>query len=297
MSDRGVVFDLGYTPHEGERRGRRGAILTTYRDGLLRVFGIRRRARAKILPWMLVVFAVLPAMVFVGFAFLLSTFAPEAESPFGSHSDYFGLTGAVILLFVALAGPELLIPDRRSGVLSVYSSRPLRPDDYVGARTVSLLTAIAGFMLIPQVLMYVGFAALSSDGFFTALGTNAAEIPKILAATAVYSLAYAPFALLVSTIASRKAAATGIFLGVMLIGTALAAALVEATNLPGRRFAALLSFAEHPDFVTTWIFGGGGSSDLVVASTGFEPWVSLVTVLVIAAVSSVVVVWRYRTMM
>ena len=67
----GEVFDLGYTPHEGERRGRRGAITTTYRDGLNRVFGIHRRARKKIFPWILVVFAILPAVVFVGFAFLL----------------------------------------------------------------------------------------------------------------------------------------------------------------------------------------------------------------------------------
>lgn len=297
MSDRGVVFDLGYTPYDGERRGRRGAILTTYRDGLQRVFGIRRRARTKILPWMLIIVAITPAIVFVGFAFLLSTFAPDAQSPFGSHAEYFSITGFIVLLFVALAGPELLIPDRRSGVLAVYSSRPLRPDDYIGARMASLLTVVAGFMLIPQVLMYIGFAALSPDGIFTALGTNAAEIPKILAATAVYALAYAPLAMLISTIAARKAAATGIFLGVLIIGTALAASLVQATSMPGHRFAALLAFGEHPSFVRDWIFGRVGSSDLVVASTGFDPWVSLVTILAVAAVSSVIVVWRYRRIM
>jgi ABC-2 type transport system permease protein len=297
MTERGVVFDLGYAPHEGERRGRRGAIATTYRDGLFRVFGIHRRARKKILPWLLVIFAILPALVFVGFAFLLATFAPEAESPFGSHAEYFGITASVVLLFVALGAPELLIPDRREGVLAVYSSRPLRPDDYVGTRTASLLTVIAGFMLIPQVLMYVGFAALSSDGFFRALGTNADEIPRILAAAAVYALAYAPVGLLISTIASRKAAATGIFFGVMLVGTALAAALVEATGVPGHRFAALLGLAEHPTQVSDWIFGRVGSSDLVVARTGFDPWVSLVVVLVVAGVSSTIVVWRYRRIM
>ena len=52
MTDKGVVYDLGYVPYEGERRARRGAIATTYRDGIYRVFGIRRRARKKILPWM-----------------------------------------------------------------------------------------------------------------------------------------------------------------------------------------------------------------------------------------------------
>ncbi|MEA2024068.1 MAG: hypothetical protein U9N79_07220 [Actinomycetota bacterium] len=297
MTERGVVFDLGYTPHEGERRGRHGAIMTTFRDGLYRVFGIRRRARKKILPWLLVVIAILPAVVFVGFAFLLSTFAPDVESPFGGHAEYFGITATVVLLFVALGAPELLIPDRREGVLAVYSSRPLRPDDYVGARAASLLTVIAGFMLIPQVLMYIGFAALSSDSFFKALGTNADEIPKIIAAAAMYALAYAPVGLLVSTIASRKAAATGIFFAVMLIGTALAAALVEATGVPGHRFAALLGLAEHPAQVSDWIFGRVGSSDLIVANNGFDPWVSLIVILLVAGVSSAVIVWRYRRIM
>lgn len=199
MSNRGVVYDLGYTPYEGDHLGRRGAIRSTYRDGIYRVLGIKRRARKKILPWTLAAFAVLPAIVFVGFAFLLTTFSPDAESPFGSHADYFELTGTVVLLFVALAAPELLIPDRREGVLSIYSSRPLLPDDYVGARFVSLLTVIAGFMLIPQVLMYVGFAALDADGFFSTLWSNGGDIPRILASTAVYAVAYAPIALLVAT--------------------------------------------------------------------------------------------------
>ncbi len=46
----GVVYDLGYRPHEGERLGRAGAVRALYRDGLRRVLGLRRRARAKIWP-------------------------------------------------------------------------------------------------------------------------------------------------------------------------------------------------------------------------------------------------------
>lgn len=297
MTDKGVVYDLGYVPYEGERRARRGAIATTYRDGIFRVFGIRRRARKKILPWMLVVLALLPAVVFVGFAFLLSTFSPEADSPFGGHGEYFTITGGVVLLFVALAGPELLIPDRREGVLSVYSSRPLTPDDYIGTRAASLLTVVAGFMLIPQVLMYVGFAALSSSGFFSALLDNVDEIPKILVATVVYAVAIAPLVLLISTIASRKAAATGIYLGVLFVGTGLAAALVEATSVPGSRFAALFAVGEHADYVRDWVFGLAVSSDRVMANAGFDPWVSLAVIAVVAVASSIFVVWRYRRLM
>ncbi len=64
MSDRiGVVYDLGYAPYDGERLGRRGAFVTTVRDGVFRVFGIRRGARKKILPFLLLGLAILPAVM------------------------------------------------------------------------------------------------------------------------------------------------------------------------------------------------------------------------------------------
>jgi len=295
MSDRGVVYDLGYTPYDGDRLGRRGAIRTTYRDGNYRVLGIRRRARKKIMPWALAALAMLPAIVFVGFAFLLTDFLPDAESPFGGHGDYFELTGTIVLLFVALAAPELLIPDRREGVLSIYSSRPLLPADYVGARFVSLVTVIAGFMLIPQVLMYVGFAALDADGFFSALWANGGDIPKILASAAVYAVAYGPLALLIATLANRKSAATGVFLGGLLIATILGAFLTEATAVTGRRYGAMLAVGELPTHVNDWIWGTVGESPM--ANSGFDPWVSAVLIAAIGVISMGVVVWRYRSLM
>lgn len=295
MSERGAVYDLGYTPYDGDRLGRRGAITTTYKDGNYRVLGIKRRARKKILPWALAAFAVLPAIVFVGFAFLLSTFSPDAESPFGSHADYFELTGTIVLLFVALAAPELLIPDRREGVLSIYSSRPMRPDDYVLTRFAALLTVAVGFMLIPQTLMYVGFAALDADGFFNALWSNAADIPKILAATAVYAIAYAPLALLIATLANRKSTATGVYLGTLIIGTILGGILVEETLLSGREYAAMLAVGELPTHVNDWIWGTASTAPM--ATAGFDPWVSLGVILVIAVASTGIVVWRYRRLL
>lgn len=169
------------------------------------------------------------------------------------------------------------------------------PDDYVGARFASLLTVVAGFMLIPQILMYIGFAALDDAGFFSSLWSNAADIPRILASTAVFALGYAPLALLVATFANRKAASTGVYLGIVLIGTALVAALVEATNLPGRRFAALFAVVEHPMHVNDWIWGS--SSELMVADQGFDPWVSLLVIVGGAVVAGGTIIWRYRRLM
>jgi hypothetical protein len=73
--------------------------------------------------------------------------------------------------------------------------------------------------------------------------------------------------------------------------------LVQATGVPGHRYAALLAVGQHPDHVKNWIFGQSGMGRLVVADAGIDPWLSLITILAIAAVSMTVVIWRYRRLM
>lgn len=293
----GAVYDLGYVPYDGPRTGRRGAIQATVRDGVQRVLGIRRRPRKKILPWVLIALAITPAIVFVGFAFLSSNFSPDVESPFASHADYFTLVGTVVFLFVALAAPELLITDRTEGVLSIYSSRPLRADDYIWARAGGLVLVMLVFLLIPHALMYLGFAGLSSSGFADSLIDDLDKIPKILAAAAGYIAAYAPPALLIAAFAKRKAIAAGIFLAGIPILSGIGGALIEATDVPGHRYGGLLALAEHPSHVRDWIFGRGTGRDLTPALAGFDPWVSLAVILGVAVVSLGIVVFRYRRLM
>jgi len=298
MTERhGVVYDLGYRRYDGPRLGRRGAIMATLRDGAFRILGIHRKARHKILPFLLLALAVLPAVAFVGFSFLLKSFAPDANSPFGSHAEYFSLVGTTVLLFVALAAPELLIPDRRHGVLAVYSSRPMRPDDYVWARFAALLVVLSLFLVAPQLLMYVGFAALSNDGFLSALVSRAGELPKLLAGAVVYAVAYAPPAFLVAAFTKRKSVATGAYLAVMLIGLGIVAGIVQSAVVPGHRYAALFALVEHPNHVRDWIYGRTPPHDMIVAQAGFAPWVSAVMIALVAAVALVLVVRRYRRIM
>ncbi len=294
---RGVVYDLGYVRYDGPRLGRRGAVTATVRDGMFRILGFHRKARYKILPFFLLALAVLPAVAFVGFSFLLSNFAPDAESPFGGHAEYFSLIGTTVLLFVALAAPELLIPDRRHGVLSVYSSRPLLPDDYVWARFGALLAVLSLFLLVPQFLMYIGFSALTGETLMAELIARAGELPKIVLTAAVYALAYAPPALLIAAYTKRKAVASGVYLAVMLVGMGLVAGVVQATVLPGHRFAALAALIEHPNYVRDWIYGRSATQELIVSQAGFAPWVSAVMIAAVAGISLLLVVRRYRRSM
>lgn len=297
MSDRqGAVFDLGYVPYTGLRRGRMGAVQATIWDGIRRVLGIGRKARRKVLPWLLIGIALIPAIVFVGATFLVGNFTPEADSPFGGHVEYFGIVAGTALLFTALAAPELLVPDRREGVLSIYGSRPLTSVDYVSARFAALVAIVAAFLLVPQLLIYVGLAALDSGGFASTLVEDVVTIPRLLAASAAYILAFVPPAFLLASFINRVAAAAGIYLAAMFLINGIAEGLSQNLVTPGARYFALIALVDHARHVTDWIFGTA-SADVVPATAGFHPAVSLAVILAVAAVSSAAVLWRYRRLL
>jgi ABC-2 type transport system permease protein len=285
----GVVYDLGYRPHEGERLGRGGALRALYRDGLRRVLGLRRRARAKVLPWGLLAIAVLPAVAFIGIAVLTRQFGVE-DVTFFSHADYFDLTGTIALLFVATAAGELLVPDRVNGVLQVYASRPLTANDYLLGRAGALAAVVFSFMYLPHLVLFLGRAWVAEGGFGAYVADHAGDLWQTAVASLVYFAALAPLAFLFAAYARRPAIAAGAFIGVMALSSpATRALVVEAGFDPFGLFA----LQQHPTVVKDWIMGVH-SGHLVPQRAGFDPWVSLVMIILVALVSIVMVVRRYR---
>lgn len=293
MSDRGAVFDLGYQPHDGPRLGRGAAIRATVKDGVRRVLGLRRNFRKKVFPWTLFAIALLPAVVFVGLVFFTSQLAGAdiIDTPFANHATYFDLASVSVLLFSALAGPELLIPDRTEGVLGVYASRPLTGGDYLAARAGALGIVLLGFMLIPQLLLYFGFAALEPGGFVSNLGSSAAEIPKFLGVAVGYLAGYGAPALLVAAIVKRTTVASGIYVAAMFILEAVANGLVES----GTSAAGVLALVEHPAAIRDAVYDR--RSDLVMYQAGFDVWVSVAVVAALVVLAALVSVRRYRRLM
>ncbi|MFV1971487.1 MAG: hypothetical protein ACC683_10875, partial [Acidimicrobiia bacterium] len=209
MTDQtGAVYDLGYEPFDGERTGRSGARKTVYFDGVRRVLGLRRKARRKVMPWALLLIAMVPPIVAVGVSFLIPAGAADSIDLAGQNSEFFTLAGTITMLFVALAAPELLIPDRRDGVLSMLASRPLTTTDYLGARFASLATVVGAFMIIPQLVLFFGQAGTDPDGIFRGLINAADTLPKIAAVAAVYTIAYVPLGFVIASLSNRKAIAT-----------------------------------------------------------------------------------------
>jgi ABC-2 type transport system permease protein len=200
------------------------------------------------------------------------------------------------MLFTALSAPELLIPDRRDGVLSMLASRPLTPFDYLGSRFASLATVVGSFMILPQLLLFFGQASTDPEGLFQGLLNAADTLPKILAVAAVYTIAYVPLGFVIASLSNRKAIATASYLAVMIALTAFAEAIVRSSNITGGRWVALLAPINTADAANVWIFGGS-NPDSLLAAADIHPVFGIVALVVLGSALSLFALHRYRSLM
>ena len=283
----GVVFDLGYRPHEGPRLGRSGARRALYRDGLRRVLGLRRRARRKVFPFVLTAVAVLPALFFVALSVVAGEF--DQAATFFDHPQYFDLTGSMALVFIALAVGELVIADRVNGTYQVYASRPLTTTDYLVGRALALATVVIGFLWLPHLVLFLGRAWLSDRGFTSYVGGEVEVLATTLAASVVYFLAFAPLAFAVAVMSRRASLAAGAFLGIVTISGPASATLVDS----GTASLGLFALQHHPGYVKDWIMNSSTHS-WIPERAGYDAVVSLVVILTIAVACWVLVIFRQR---
>jgi len=291
---RGKVFDLGYKPYEGERLGTRGAVRAVVRDGVRRILGIRRKARHKILPWMLFAVAMAPAAFFVAFSVLTGDLLGDDVEFFGP-AQYFNYNASITLLFVAVAASQLLVSDRVDGTLQLYASRPLRIRDYLGARVGSLGIVAYLFLFIPPAILLIGQAAVSGDGFVSSLTDDSDLLWKTAVAALVFLVAYAAPAFIVASLAGKNAYVGGaIFVVLIFMSSGLAAAFVNA----GFDLFGVLALEQHPRYVRDWIFGvsTAGDEGWIPEAAGFEPWVSMAVIVLVAVVGALIILQRYRRM-
>lgn len=291
----GAVYDLGYEPYEGERRGRSGARRTLVADGVRKVLGFRRKARRKIMPFTLVAIAVVPTIVFVGVGFIVPGAA--AESGLSTlNADMFVIGGTMAMLFTALAAPELLVPDRVDGVLSMLSSRPLKPIDYVVSRFVAILAVVGGFLILPQLVLYIGQAGTDPDGIVSGIVEHADNLPRILLATFTYTMAFVPIGFLVAGYSKRKSIASSIYIAAMIGLSILADVIVLQADIAGGRWAALIAPLSTANDISRWVFGGSDPESLLDAAS-IHPSVALAVLVAMGLGSMVLVLHRYRRLM
>lgn len=293
MSAEGTVYDLGYHPHDGPRLGRPAAMRAILVDGVRRALGLRRKPKAKVLPWGLIAAATIPAAFAVALTFLVEGFSLEGEGGFASHADYFDTIGTLSMLFIALVAPTLLIPDRQYGVISIYASRPVRNHDYLFARAASLFIMASAFILIPQAMLYIGYSALNVDGLLAGLMENASEIPPVLGTTAAFVLGYGAPALLISLFVKRVAFATGGFVAIIVMTGALSDAIPRSSDLLIYKILAPLALWWNPFSARDWLFGEEGMTPLTQVQLPY--WTGAIVILALTLVTAVIAQRRYRT--
>lgn len=290
MTDQ-VIYDRGYRTYEGERTGPGGARKAVYKDGIRRVLGLGRKAREKVYPWMMITFAMGMAAIIVGVHWFIGDLAQSFSEGVPTYGELFDLYSWVGLLFIAFAGPWLLVPDRTRGVLSVYFSRPLTVDGYLTAKVGAFATVVGGIYLVPQVILHLGLGLISDDGFLTYMGDNLDVLWKVPVITLSFIAMHGALAFLLSAVISRPGVASAAFLGVLIPGRFIAAQLSEA-SFPGARWTSLLAFDHLPRVIRDDLFRD--TVTYPAEAVGFNGWTAAAVIAVAVVVSAIIVRSRYR---
>lgn len=290
MTDQ-VIFDRGYRKYEGPRTGPKGARRAVYRDGLRRVLGLGRKARRKIFPWSLIAVAMVAAAIIVGTHWVIGNVEESLREGVPTYGGLFDFYSGISLLFIAFAGPLLLIPDRTDGVLSVYFSRPLTVDGYLGAKLGAFATVVGAIYIVPQILLHLGLALIADDGFLPYMGDNLDVLWKVPLITLAFVALHGAVIFLLSSYINRTGIAAASFLGILLAGGAIAGQVSQA-NFPGSEYVSLLAFDHHPRIIRDALLGD--TVEYPAELAGFGPWTSFMVIVALSILAVFIVRRRYR---
>jgi ABC-2 type transport system permease protein len=249
------VFDLGYRPYEGERTSRWRRARAIWRDGIRISLGLGRGAGAKIAPWLLIAFALIPVLILIVISsFAASLTGDDSDVELPSFAEYYEFAIIPIGLFAAIVAPLLLCPDRRDGVLSLYAARPITAVDYVAARWASFLTVSTVAVWLPEALLF-SWNALDAPRKGSWLADNWDVVPRFLAAGAIMAVVFTTLSLFTASFTTRRAYAAVSTLAVLFVGGAIGGIATESFS---GALADALSLADLLQAVIDtvhWIFG------------------------------------------
>lgn len=284
----GAIYDLGYRGYEGQRLGRGYAMQTLYWASLRQIFGLGRSARAKIIPWGLTAFAVIPAAV----AAAISALVPVQDaSPF-SYDNYLWGMQSIIALFVAAQAPEIVSSDQRHHVLSLYFSHALNRSDYALAKWAALASGIFLLCLAPMLVLFLG-AILSAADVPAAFGDQLGNLAKIFGTPLIYAIPLAGLGLAIAAYTPRRAYASGAIIAVFIVTAAVSGILSEATTGTISRIGPLISPFVPIDGMRDWLLGAT-LPDSPVRHANLAMPIFGALALGIAVIGLAVVLWRYR---
>jgi ABC-2 type transport system permease protein len=237
VSTLGAVYDRGYRPYEGELGGRGATRWALWRLTVRRALGLRRSWRQKVLPWSLLALTTIPAAIQVGVGWLTrNTPVGETDFEFVTFREYVGVS-TMLLLFVAVAAPDVVCPDRHDRVLPLIFARPLTGDDYVLAKLGGIFAIVFGFSFLPQVGLYIGQMLVDDDGALHFVNEHLDILWQVPISVAILALFYAVIGVAVASLTDRRIVGGLAFLGTLIIPSIVAGAVGEASQPEGTLFA------------------------------------------------------------
>ncbi len=207
----GAIHDIGYRHYDGPRLGpayiQRSLFLDTFRGA----FGLGRSARSKVMPVILLVIMLLPALIM---SFVTNYFGAD-ELPV-RYTEYAFALQVAVTIFVGAQSPAAMSRDLRFRVAPLYFSRPLSRQQYVQAKLAAVSSALFVFMLLPLLVLFAG-ALLAK----LPLDENVPDLLRAIAGAAILAVVLAAIGLALSSMTPRRGFGVAAVVAVLLVTSAV----------------------------------------------------------------------------
>lgn len=283
------IYDLGYRRYEGARLGRRHAIMALYIESLRGAFGLGRSAAAKVAPALLIAVALVPALVQLAIAALVSSEAELILAP-----EYYGVVKYILAMYCAVVAPDIAGRDQRNRSLTLYFSRAISRTDYAIGKFAAMTTAMLMITLVPQLLLFLG-NALNATDLRSYLTDEWDQFPAIVATALLGSALIASLGVLIAAHTPHRAFATVGIIMVFILPVVIAAIMVFEIDTVATRLAAFASPMDLIDGFTAWMFRVPPEADGTIEAAGYATWWYAPVALAVTVVASLLLIRRYQT--
>jgi ABC-2 type transport system permease protein len=278
--------DTRYARYDGIRRAPWLAVVSLARWSAFGALGARKSWRAKFLPVTLTLIALLPAFAVLAIRAIVGQAFADRFPELIPYRQYLTEIGLDVTIFAAILCPELLCPDRRDNVLSLYLSTAVGRLTYVVGKVIAAVVPLLGLTLLPVLLLFVGntFFAQSAAGY---LADHWVDSLRIIASGLLLAFYVSLVGLAVASFTSRRAFALGGYAALMLIPTFVGGSLVEGAGLD--KHLQLMQLGRLPISAARALYPGRTNPETALA--GWWWWSACGVVMTISVIC---LWWRYR---
>ncbi|MCB0975207.1 MAG: hypothetical protein KDB86_11710 [Actinobacteria bacterium] len=214
-----AIHDLGYRGYEGERLGPSHSIRAVARVSAQRALGLRRSARWKIIPVVVIALVFIPSIAMVAASVLIDN--PELVP----LSSFFSEASIAIVIFAAFAGSEVVTSDLKSGLASLYASTQLGALGFLRAKLIGIFAVIFGVVCFPLLLRIL--AVLLQDGY-PSWFDSVRDVAVGVVVSILIAAMFTSFVVAVSFVTRDFRIAMVAVLAIVLVTAMAAGALVDA---------------------------------------------------------------------